>query len=202
VEDLARRAGLNRRDLKCLAAGGALATLAGHRRYANWQVAGIEDDPALFEHTMIQEQHPSLPAPSEGEDLVADYASLGLTLNRHPLALLRHRLKRLGLQTASELLELPHGRPARAAGLVINRQRPGTASGVIFATLEDETGTVNVVIWRDVADRQRRELLSARLLAVHGVVERQGRVVHLVANRLVDHSRLLGSLLVRSRDFH
>src|SRR3970282_1807059 len=106
------------------------------------------------------------------------------------------------LATAAELREVPHGHYARAAGIVIGRQRPDTASGVVFVTLEDETGSINVIVWRDVGEAQRRELLGARLLAVHGVLERQGEVVHLIAKRLVDHSPLLGKLATASRDFH
>src|SRR5688572_5149975 len=136
------------------------------------------------------ENLPDLPAPSEGADIVADYASLGLTLGRHPLALLRGRLRKLGLMDAQAMLGLPHGRSARVAGLVTCRQRPDTASGVVFVTLEDETGTVNVVVWNRLVERQRRELLGARLLGVHGSIERDGEVVHLVAHRLLDYSAL------------
>jgi len=141
-----------------------------------------------------------LPPASEGEEIVADYASLGLSLGRHPLALLRPRLR--GLLSAAALRERPHGSLARTAGLVTCRQRPDTASGVIFVTLEDETGTVNVVVWHDLVERQRRELLGARLLAVAGAIERDGEVVHLIARRLFDRSALLGRLDAASRDFH
>ena len=106
------------------------------------------------------------------------------------------------MRTAEELRALGDGQPARAAGLVINRQRPGTASGVIFMTLEDETGHINVIVWNRIAERQRRETLGARLLGVYGVLQREGGVIHLVARRLEDHTRLLGRLVTRSRDFH
>jgi error-prone DNA polymerase len=202
VEDLARRAGLNRRDLKLLASAGALRSLSDHRRLAHWEVAGVERATPVLAGCPIDEPLPALAPPTEGEELVADYASLGLTLGRHPLALLRPRLARMRLATAAELRGLPHGRPARAAGIVIGRQRPDTASGVIFVTLEDETGSVNVIVWRDLADRQRRELLGSRLMGVHGTLEREGEVVHLIAKRLVDHSELLGALQTSSRDFH
>ena len=165
-------------------------------------MAGVEQPVALFRDVPLVETPPDFTAPSEGEDLVADYASLGLTLGRHPLALLRPRLRRMRLSTAAELRRFPHGRLARAAGIVIGRQRPDTASGVVFVTLEDETGSINVIVWRDVGEAQRRELLGSRLLAVHGVLERQGEVVHLIARRLVDHSVLLGKLATSSRDFH
>jgi error-prone DNA polymerase len=202
VEDLARRARLDRRDLKLLASAGALRSLSDHRRIAHWEVAGVERATPVLSGAPIEEPLPQLAPPGEAEELVADYASLGLTLGRHPLALLRPRLTRMRLATAAELRGLPHGRPARAAGIVVGRQRPDTASGVIFVTLEDETGSVNVIVWRDLADRQRRELLGSRLMGVHGTLEREGEVVHLIAKRLVDHSELLGALQTSSRDFH
>ena len=138
----------------------------------------------------------------EAQEIVADYNALGLSLRRHPLALLRPHLERRRMQTAAEIRELPHGRLARAAGIVIGRQRPDTASGVIFVTMEDESGCVNVVVWRNLIERQRRELLGARLLGVYGRIEREGTVVHLVAGRLVDWSYMLGALNPVSRDFH
>jgi error-prone DNA polymerase len=144
----------------------------------------------------------ALPAPSEAQDIVADYRSLGLSLRRHPLALLRPNLQRRRLLDAAGIQQLPHGRAARTAGIVTCRQRPDTASGVIFITLEDETGTLNVVVWRKLLERQRREVLGARLLGVYGTVERQAEVVHLVAGRLLDLSPLLGDLQPPSRDFH
>jgi error-prone DNA polymerase len=183
-----------------LAAAGALESLTGHRRLAHWAAAGAGrraplDAPAL-------ERAPQLAAPREGEEIVADYASLGLTLGRHPLALLREDLAKRRLMTARELRLVPHGKPARVAGLVTCRQRPDTASGVVFVTLEDETGCMNIVVWRRLVERQRRELVGARLMGVAGVVERDGEVVHLVARRLADYSALLGPLAAASRDFH
>jgi error-prone DNA polymerase len=202
VDELMRRANLDRHELKCLAASNALSGIAGHRRLAYWQVAGVDTAPHLLCEAPIHETAPPLRAPSEGEGLIADYRSLGLTLGRHPLALLRSHLKRMRLAAAEEVRRLPHGSSVRAAGIVIGRQRPDTTSGVVFVTLEDETGCVNVIVWRDLGERQRRELLSARLLAVYGSVEREGEVVHVIARRLADHSDLLGRLGTRSRDFH
>jgi error-prone DNA polymerase len=201
VDDLAQRADLNPKELGCLAAAGALESLAGHRRLARWAAAGAERRPPLAAPAAA-ERLPALPAPTEGQDIVADYASLGLTLGRHPLALLRSRLTRLNLLDAERIYQSVHGRRVQVAGLVTCRQRPDTASGVIFVTLEDETGTVNVVVWNRVVERQRRELLGARLLGVQGVIERDGEVVHVVARRLVDYSTLLGPLTAPSRDFH
>ena len=202
VADLALRADLDKRDLRCLAAAGALAALAGHRHNAHWLAAGAPALSQLLQPAPFVEALPSLPAPSEGADLIADYASLGLTLGPHPLALLRPRLRKMKLSSASELHALANGTRARAAGIVTCRQRPGTAKGVVFVTLEDETGYTNVIVWNRLVEEQRRELLGASLLGVHGVVQKEGAVVHLVAHRLVDHSRLLGKLRTGSRDFH
>ena len=202
LEELMRRARLDQRELKCLAASGALERIAGHRRLAYWQVAGVDTAQHLLSDAAIHETEPQLNAPSEGDGLIADYRSLGLTLGRHPLALLRARLARMRLSAAEDVRRLPHGSSVRAAGIVIGRQRPDTASGVVFVTLEDETGCVNVIVWRDLGERQRRELLSARLMAVYGSVEREGEVVHVIARRLADHSELLGRLGTKSRDFH
>jgi error-prone DNA polymerase len=202
VADLARRAKLNRHDLEALAAAGALASLSGHRCSALWDVAGIERMPPVLDEAPIDEASPVLAPPGEGDDIVADYAGLGLTLGRHPVALLRERLQRQRMFTAAELKALPHGRIARVTGLVTGRQRPGTASGVTFVTLEDETGMVNVIVWRDLAERQRKELLRSSLLTVYGTLEREGEVVHLIAGHLRDQTALLGNLVTRSRDFH
>ena len=202
VADLAHRAALDRRDLARLADAGALAALAGHRHGAVWEVAGIEVLPPLLAGSRFDEGAPLLPAPTEGDDIVADYRMLGLTLGRHPLALLRPALRRRRLSASAEVADAPHGRLIRVAGIVIGRQRPDTASGVVFVTLEDETGCTNVIVWRDVSERQRRELLGSKLLAVYGTVEREGTVVHVIAGRLVDLSPLLGRLQAKSRDFH
>jgi error-prone DNA polymerase len=202
VADLAHRAALDRRDMAALADGDALARLAGDRHHAVWDVAGVERLPALLDGGTFDEPAPALAAPTEGQDIVADYRRLGLTLRRHPLALLRRSLAARRLATAAEVARSPHGRLVRTAGIVIGRQRPDTASGVVFMTLEDETGTLNVIVWRDLGDRQRREMLGARLLAVYGRIEREGAVVHLLAGRLVDLTPLLGELPTRSRDFH
>jgi error-prone DNA polymerase len=202
VADLARRAALDRRDLAALADADALASLAGQRHAAVWDVAGVEKLPEVLADGGFDEAAPALDAPTEGEDVVADYRRMGLTLRRHPVALLRGQLAKQRLKTAAEVLRTPHGRLARTAGIVIGRQRPDTQSGVVFVTLEDETGVTNVIVWRDLSDRQRRELLGSRLMAVYGTVEREGDVVHLIAGRLVDLTPMLGALQTKSRDFH
>ena len=200
TEDLAHRAALDRRQLRALAAADALASLSGHRRRAHWAVQGIEPSRPLLPQG-VQEALPLLPAPAEGEEIVADYASTGLSLRRHPLALIRQRLRHHGLLSAADLAALTHGTPAQAAGLVICRQHPSSARGVIFLTLEDETGQYNAIVWPDLAQHARRALLEARLLAIRGMVQREGAVLHLVARQLVDHSAWLGELLVASRNF-
>ena len=202
LAELAERAALDRRDLEALAAGGALAASSGHRYRAVWQVSGVERPlPLLPADTQGPEGIPLLRAPREGHDIVADYASLGLTLRRHPLALLRDKLEKRRVIDTQALWDLPSGRWVTTAGLVITRQRPGSASGVTFVTLEDEVGYVNLIVWKRVADEQRAALLESRLLEVRGQIQREGDVLHVIAQRLVDLSPLLGHLMVESRDF-
>ncbi|MBA1149096.1 error-prone DNA polymerase [Ectothiorhodospiraceae bacterium WFHF3C12] len=202
VQDMARRAALDRRDLRALAEAGALECLGGHRRTAWWQVLGVETElPVFGEALHIREETPSLQSPTEGEDILHDYNSLGLSLGRHPLALLREQLRRRRFRSAAELAVEHNRRLVRTAGIVVTRQRPSSGKGVTFLTLEDETGIVNVVVWPRLTERFRREVISAQLLGVIGVWERRGEVCHLVAGRLEDHSRLLGGLQTVSRDF-
>jgi len=202
AQDLAERACLNAADLAALAAAGALRGIAGHRYRAVWQVAGVEKPLPLMPEIRMAEGLPLLAVPAEGQDIAADYASHGLTLGRHPMALLRERLRSHGTLSAMEVRQRPHGSRVHAAGLVITRQRPGSAGGVIFVTLEDETGHLNLIVWQSVMERQRRVLLQSSLLGVRGEVQRQGEVLHVIAAQLVDYSAMLGELQVRSRDFH
>jgi error-prone DNA polymerase len=206
LADLNERVDLTRKDLNALAGADALASLSGNRHLAAWQVGGLVEalplalpppggliDPGVL---------PLLPVPTEGAEICADYQSLGLTLRRHPLALLRPRLEQRRLLSAREIGEVPPGAGVRTSGLVINRQRPASAKDVTFVTLEDETGYINLVVWPDLAERQRAVLLGARLLSVVGEVQRESGVTHLIARYLSDDSNLLGALLARSRDFH
>lgn len=203
LQDLATRAGLCQRSCEQLADAGALQGLAGHRHRARWDVASVEQQLPLFAGIApLPEPDVLLPVPTVGEDLLADYAAIGTTLGTHPLALLRASLKPWRCRSSRELGTLAHGRSVSVTGLVTSRQRPGTASGVTFVTLEDEFGMVNVIVWRDLAERQRKALVGARLLQVQGRFERQGEVCHLVARNLVDMTRLLSGLEVKSRDFH
>ena len=202
VDDLARRAELDQHDLKALASANALVALAGHRRQAKWEVAALRPMPALLRDAPMREAPVLLPAASEGNEIVADYQSTGLTLNRHPLALLRPRLKLMKLSTALELKGFSNGRLVRSTGLVTMRQRPETAKGTMFITLEDETGVINVIVWTDVQQRQRKEVLQASLMTVYGVWQCAGEVRHLVARKVIDDSALLGNLAIASRNFH
>ena len=222
TEDLALRAGLERHDLQALAAADALAALSGHRRQQMWDAAAQHRAPALLRHAPVNEAPLELPQAPEGEEIVFDYAATGLTLRRHPLALLRPRLARWRLLTALQLQTVPHGRSVRACGIVTVRQRPGTAKGTMFVTLEDETGPVNVIVWPGLIEQWRDALLKSQLLAVQGLWQcatvpvppsagGQGAapgvpaVRHLVAQRFKDLTPLLGRLggaLHGSRDFH
>jgi error-prone DNA polymerase len=201
VRDLSLRAGLDEKSRHALAEAGALQALAGHRHAARWAVAGIERQRPLLPGSP-DEDAIALPAPTAGEDVLADYRATGLTLQAHPLSLLRARLQRERLLDSRQLQALPHGRGAYSAGIVTQRQRPATAGGTIFVTLEDEHGMVNVVVWRDLALRARKALLGARLLAVRGRWEHVDGVAHLIARELRDLSHLLGELPAASRDFH
>ncbi len=206
TEDLARRARLDAHALAALANADALHGLDGHRHQAAWAVAGIDTRPTeMLRATRTDEEAVLLAPPGEAETTLADYRALGLSLNRHPLALLRSKLVEFKIETASCLRGFPHGRLARASGLVTHRQRPETAKGTVFVTLEDETGAVNVIVWPKVAEQQRKPLLGATLLTVYGQWQRQGEgdqaVMHLLAARLIDHTPLLQGLVSRSRDF-
>ncbi|MBZ5793382.1 error-prone DNA polymerase [Burkholderia contaminans] len=203
VDTLARRAQLERRDLEALAAANALATLAGHRRDALWQaVAAAPERDLLATAPIDEEEKPALGAPSEADDILADYHTTGLTLNRHPVALLRPELRARRLSSAAELHDRPDGRLARACGLVTARQMPGTAKGVMFMTLEDETGCVNLIVRPELLARQRRETLDSRLLAASGVWQVASDVRHLVVQHFEDLTSLLGGLRTSSREFH
>jgi error-prone DNA polymerase len=203
IADLAERAALDRGDLEALAAADALAGLAGHRHRAVWQVSGVERVlPLLPAETVVDEGTPLLRAPHEGQDIVADYGSVGLSLRRHPVALLRDALAERGVIPNQDLWARPNGESVAAAGLVITRQRPGSAGGVTFVTLEDDTGHVNLIVWERIAKAQRAPLLESRLLLVQGKLQREGDVLHVVAQRLTDLSELLGDLVVASRNFH
>ncbi|MDX1517267.1 MAG: OB-fold nucleic acid binding domain-containing protein, partial [Woeseiaceae bacterium] len=201
TQDLVERTGLDRRELGVLASSGALKPLEGHRHRARWAVAGVERPTALFRSLNHYEAVPLLQKPSEGQNIVADYQNVGLTLERHPLHLLRDRLNRYRYVPAGQLPGLTSGQRISVAGLVITKQRPGTASGVTFVTLEDETGHMNLIVWKAIAEQYRAALLNSKLLGVRGEVQIENKVIHVIARQLIDHSDMLGNLTVKSRDF-
>ncbi|WP_323137555.1 error-prone DNA polymerase [Dyella subtropica] len=202
MADLCARAGLDSHHQEALAEAGALRGLAGHRHRARWAIAGVEPQLPLFGHASPKEQAIVLPPPSQAEDTLADYARVGLSLGPHPMQQIRARLRAARCVDSRALRDRPHASQVRTAGLVTQRQRPQTASGVTFITLEDEYGPINIVVWSQVAERQRRVFLEARLMGVDGQWEQVDGVSHLIAHRLIDMSELLGPLDSRSRDFH
>ncbi|MCG8041429.1 MAG: OB-fold nucleic acid binding domain-containing protein, partial [Candidatus Thiodiazotropha endolucinida] len=202
VGELANRAKLHRADLQALASADALQGFSGDRYRAQWQVSGVEEPLPLFQEYHTETTEVMLPKPDEREEIIADYASSGVSLRRHPVALLRARLEKRRVHTAQALWSVRNGAVARTAGLVIGRQRPGTASGVIFVTLEDETGQANIIVWPKIAEAQRKPLLQSQLLIVSGIVQQQDGVLHLIAGRLEDRTDWLGELETKSRDFH
>ncbi|MFC4727568.1 error-prone DNA polymerase [Coralloluteibacterium thermophilus] len=202
VDDLVARAALGARARDALADAGALRMLAGHRHRAQWAIAGSAARRDLLLGVATAEEAVALRPPTVAEDTHADYARLGLTLGTHPVRLVRGQLAARRAQRSDRLLRMRHGSRVRHAGLVILRQRPDTASGITFLSLEDEAGVVNVVVRRDLAERQRAELLGAVLLAVDGVLERREGTSHLLAHRLVDLGSLLPQIGPVSRDFH
>ncbi|MEL7185958.1 MAG: error-prone DNA polymerase [Pseudomonadota bacterium] len=201
VQGLLERASLDRRELGVLASAGALQSVSGDRHRARWAVAGAEKAMPLFPSMQRFEPTPLLQKPTEGQDIVADYRSTGLTLGRHPMRLLRKHLDRYRYASAAELPGGSNGQPINVAGLVITKQRPGTASGVTFVTLEDETGQMNLIVWKKIAEEFRPALLNARLLGITGELQIEGKVIHVIAKQLFDHTELLGDLSIRSRDF-
>ncbi|GIX35058.1 MAG: error-prone DNA polymerase [Lysobacteraceae bacterium] len=206
VADLCARAGLDARARVLLADAGALRALAGHRHRARWAVAAIEPPrPLLDALPSAGEPRITLPLPSLAEELQADYRMLGTTLRRHPLSLLRGPLRARRCRTSRDLASMEDGSPVRVAGLVVGRQRPHTAKGVVFVSLEDEFGLINVVVWPQLAERQRSGLLDSRLLMVDGRLQAVQGVRHVLARRLHDLGPLLDGLFAgqgpRSRDF-
>ena len=201
AEDLARRAQLELHEMKLLAAADALMSLSGHRRQQVWDAAALRSTPELLRDAPFDEEILELPAAPEGEEVVFDYASLGLTLRTHPMALLRPLLEGRRLMTSEDLDSARSGQLVHFAGIVTLRQQPSTANGTVFISLEDETGVVQVICWKSLRDAQRNELLRSRLLLVHGVWQREGDVKSLIAGKLEDLTPMLGRLTTESRDF-
>jgi error-prone DNA polymerase len=201
--DIRRRSKLEPAQLELLIGAGALQGLSGHRHQSHWEASGIEEFAPLPIDPIDLSEGTELAAPTEIQDLASDYNHTGLTLGRHPMVLLREHFKIFRqCKKQDELCELGHGRFVRIAGIVTGRQRPGTESGVIFLTLEDETGNINVVVWKDLQVRCRDALLTAKLLMVKGVVETDNNVIHVIGGELIDCSHYLSDMTIRSRDFH
>jgi error-prone DNA polymerase len=206
LDDITQRARLDRGDLGRLTEAGAFKRLTGHRYQAHWQASGILPATALD-----QAGAPSMVAdtpgvylapPAESDDLRADYQSLGLTLGRHPMRMLREMGEPFSqCQSSAELATLTHGRFVQIAGIVTGRQRPSTASGVLFLTLEDETDNINVVVWTRVYEQYRTAITQGRLLKIKGVVERQASIVHVIAGQVEDLSQHLEHFTLQPRDF-
>jgi error-prone DNA polymerase len=206
TQDLALRCQLDAGDLRALASADALQSLSGHRRQQVWDASALRPLPEMFRDVPIDEALLALPQAGEGEEVTFDYAATGLTLRSHPLMLLRAQLQSMRLLSAAQRRHYPSGRLVRACGIVTMRQQPQTAKGVVFITLEDETGCANVIVWKSVKEQFREVVFRARLMAVFGVWQRDdesgGEVRHVVAKRLVDLTHLLGELATTSRDFH
>ncbi|MBS0388566.1 MAG: error-prone DNA polymerase [Proteobacteria bacterium] len=202
IADLAQRAALPRRSMRLLAGAGALRPLSRHRYEAGWLALGAEPPPGTLPLAAGREPAVALRAPDIAEEIMADYRQLSLSTTLHPLALLREHLRAAGLASNLELRALPDGAPVRVGGLVTHLQQPGTASGVVFLSLEDETGIVNVILWPQVFETQRKPALAASLLEVNGTLQNQHGVAHVVARSLHDRSDWLTGIARRSRDFH
>ena len=202
LQDFAQRTCLNKTDLQALAAANAfIALVRSHRKMAYWEVAGISTPAPILNRTCFNEGTPMIPKATPIDNAHADYASTGLTLGPHPLALIRSTLSELGLSTREELYRQSHGKIAKVAGLVIARQRPASANNVTFVTLEDETGSINLVVWKNIAEQYASILLDASVIGASGKIQRKGDVLHLLTDQLIDLSYLIDNLTIQSRDF-
>jgi error-prone DNA polymerase len=214
VEEVARRAGVSRKAIEALAEANAFASLGQGRRAAMWDAKAIERDvPPLLrlaensvgDAPLIRETAPALPAEAAGQSVVMDYTATGLTLHQHPLALLRPTLTKLGYHDTRRLNTARPGTSIRLPGIVLMRQRPGTAKGVVFVTLEDEFGIANLVVFANVGQQDRSALIGARLMLAEGRIERETEhsevpITHLICRKLIDRSDLLRRLSISEND--
>ena len=227
LDDFTRRTGLGRSVATRLAKAGAFGSLGLNRREALWHAMGQEQKALpLFDgldSRRVRETHQTenegvgneeavrcthateapaaLPKMSAAEEVLADYRAQGLSLEAHPMQFLRQGLDRWGVSPASRLASLPNGGPVRVAGIVLVRQRPGTAKGITFVTLEDETGVANLIIRPDVWKRWRSAALGATILLAHGRLQRRGEAIHVLCTKLENLSHRMKELGSRSRDF-
>jgi len=224
LDDFTRRTGLGRSVATRLAKAGAFGSLGLNRREALWHAMGQDqkalplfdgldsrrvrethqtENEGVGNEEVVRSTHPpvDLPKMSAAEEVLADYRAQGLSLEAHPIQFLRQGLDRLGVSQASRLASLPNGGPVRVAGIVLVRQRPGTAKGITFVTLEDETGVANLIIRPDVWKRWRSAALGATILLAHGRLQRQGETIHVLCTKLENLSNRMKELGSRSRDF-
>ncbi|MDD1795286.1 error-prone DNA polymerase [Enterovibrio sp. ZSDZ42] len=198
-----RQCGMNRGDLQALASANATQVLANNRFSARWQMMDDTHTLPLLANTAPTDNDiQTIQSPTAIEDVIEDYAAIGLTLGKHPIALLDESGKLGKHRLASELSTVKSGSAVTVAGIVTGRQRPGTASGVTFMTLEDQTGNINVVVWLATARAQNTPFVTAKILKIKGILEREGEVVHIIAGRLIDMTSALDQLLIQARDFH
>jgi error-prone DNA polymerase len=202
IKDVAERASLPQRALRALALGGVFRSITEHRNLAFWNALGIERMPGMLESAAADEQPSQLPAPTEAEEVVRDYRQLGFSTGRHPLALLRNQLRKMGVLRRRDLDRLSSGSKVRVSGLITHLQHPQTANGVIFGSLEDETGINNIIFWPKVFADFRHKILQSNLMMVDGELQSQDGVVHVVAHQVEDFSHLVKLLPRKSRDFH
>lgn len=208
AEDLVHRSGLHQGDQQALSNAGALENIAGNRHQAQWDLLGVEQLPELLRNASASEEQIQLPLPTDGENTVADYQSLGLTLGNHPVLLLRELLGQRKIISSADWPGIPDGRHTRLAGLVKVRQRPGSANGVVFLTIEDEHGPMNIIVWEAVVEKYRQEVLNGQLVCVSGATQRSQGITHLVAKQLEDLTWMLQTLTddhelaTQSRNFH
>ncbi len=207
VSNLRQRAELDRRDMEALADADALASLSGHRHQSQWQIMALEQPRPLLQDEQRQTANyfndgVQLPAPAIAEEVLSDYRATGVTLRAHPMSLLRHKYPFNRCQRHADLTAISNNRFVRIAGLVTCRQRPGTASGVVFLTLEDETGNSNIVVWPRTQEHFRKTLMTGQLLLIKGTLETKDNVIHIIAGALYDYTSELEALAVKSRDFH
>lgn len=202
VEDVAYRSGLRARAAKSLASSGAFRSLSEHRNLAFWSALGVESLPGALAGNVAVEPAPQLPAPTEWEEIQRDYRQMGLSTGRHPLAVLRPRLRAAGISSRREIDSMRHGRTVRVGGLVTHLQHPQTANGVIFASLEDETGINNIIFWPGIFQLYRRRILQAKFMVISGELQSQDSVIHVVASGVEDYSHWMRTLPRKSRDFH
>jgi error-prone DNA polymerase len=196
IADVWQRAGVPVAALERIAEADGFLQVGLDRRQALWEIRGLADSrlPLFAVAEEAAEPAVALPPMPQGGEVVEDYRSVGLSLRRHPVSFLRNELTRERILPCAALTELRDGARATVAGVILVRQRPGSASGVLFVTIEDETGHANLIVWPSVFERQRRLVMSASMLACRGKVQKEGEVIHVIADHLTDFSPLLASV--------